>query len=210
MENILPSSAYWRAMKLPARLFLILGLVVGGAVQALRYLSPSLIASGEVRGEPLPAILWGMAAGFALGILMWWLFQLQQRILTWRAYHEHGFFAAPPPESEENLTHRLPANLDGPNWIYKVAGILYAGPGTLVFVPQAGNLPKNLMLRRIPVDAETTFTPSRRPPSGWARSLGADSLPILEIRTRGNLWTLFVPEPDTVAASLSQIVRGIR
>ena len=208
MENILPPSAYWRAMKLPPRLFVIVGLVVGASVQTLRYLSPSLVASGEVRGEPLEGILWGLGGGLTLGLICWWLFQLQQRILTWRAYEEHGLFAAPPPADEEGLTHRLPANLDGPTWIHKVGGILYAGPRTLVFVPQAGNLPKNRVVRRIPVDAETTFVPSRRSPGPWVKRLGADNFPIVEIRTRGQLFTFFVPEPATVADQLNLIVHG--
>lgn len=208
MENILPSRAYWRALKLPSRLFVTVGPVVGVSVQTLRYLSPSLVASGEIRGEPLEGILWGLGGGLALGLFCWWLFQLQQRILTQRAYEEHGLFAAPPPAGEDDLSHRLPATLDGPSWVHKVAGILYAGPGSLVFVPQSGNLPQNRVLRRIPVDAETTFVPSHRLPGPWATRLGANKMPVVEIRTRGQLITFFVPEPETVAGQLSLIVHG--
>ena len=208
MKPILPASAYVRYAYVPARIFLIPGILAGLLVPLVRQFSPALIASGEVTGELYPALWQGLAGGLFLAALCWvgfWWGEIFGAVAQHRGWLIHG---APPPPGE-GWSHFLMAKYAKSSWV-RTNGKLYAARGALAYVAAGiapGEKVRQSHLLHIEVDATTTFTPLEplRGPSLLYR-LGFHRAPRLEIRTGSRAWELEVPKPEVAAQRLREVV----
>lgn len=206
MQNILPVEAYLRQMRTPWPLTAAVGALLGTLFQALRFLNPDLLARENPGSGPAEILLWGFGSGIAIAFLFMFFLNLRLRLLVRRTYDGTSLLEAPPPE-DPAFTHRLMANSDHPSVWGRVAGALYAGKGRLIFVPQRANLPKNRLPHEIPVDAATRFATGTFVPKvpAW---FGARPLTTLIVVTGAGSETFQVPEAETAAARLREIVLG--
>lgn len=202
-ENILPVGPYLRQVRLPIAFALIFAGTVGVAFRVLLILSPSpteRLPSGGLTEH----LLWGLGGGLACGAAFCFALWIRLRFLVRRQYEGHLAFGAPAPEGG-NFTHRLVAIREADTWIQRTAGVLYAGPGQVIFVPEVANLPSNRHQSPLAVGPRTTFTPGQTKPEGLLKFFGARPLPTLEIRSGQDSLLLRVPEPETVATALAQV-----
>lgn len=205
MQNLLPIEPYLRQARIPWRLTLVIGAVAGVLFQAATWL-PGW-RSGRLPAGELPIqLLWGLVGGLVFALLLDLVIYARLRFLVRRTY-EGTLFADAAPPTDPAFTHRLVATLDHDSALQRVAGTLYAGRGRLRFVPQRVNLGGRRGPWDLPVDATTTFESGERQVAmpAWT---GARPLPTLTVRSGAATATFQVPDPETAARRLDEVLFG--
>jgi hypothetical protein len=209
MQEILPVSAYRKQGRFSPTLFVLGGAVAGPLFGLARVFSITPPAGPIPTGEKI--LMGGLAGGVLFGLLLWVMFRLLLATMISRAYAAtyRGFAAAPPENGA--FTHRLPATLsDKTHGLGKVGGVLYAGPGRLVFSPHTAILHGGRGFVPVPLGADTPLrADSYLPLPQWiSYLLGSKPLETLEIGAAGAIQLFQVPEAETVAAKLREVVLG--
>lgn len=211
VQDILPLEVYQRHQRPPLLLFVVPAVAIGLFLQTCQQLSPDNVARGLASGDPADAavqILLGGAVGAGAAVYFWIMVWLGNRWFMKVTYRGKWGRETPMPE-DTFWTHRLVAGLEH-GWWHGVQGALFACRGRLVFVPQALFDAHQKGVLWIEVDKSLTFTVGEKAFGSLTpvfRLVGIRPGTKLVIRSRHGEWSFVVPDPETAAEGLRQVVR---
>jgi hypothetical protein len=141
----------------------------------------------------LSAILIATIAGAMFGVAFAFLFARRMQTSA-------GSFDVKMPEGH-NFTFQVPAAYRRTPAI-SVGGVLFFGPGDVVFAPHSVNLPGDRHLVVVPVNATTTVTITAQTLTAFQRLLIPNPSQIVRITTGDETYDFVVPNADDAAEQL--------